>query len=187
MALEAKPQIKWDKGRAAIHILNKIHGDEWSDNVRVIYAGDDPSDEEAMESLSGIACTFKVSSTCKPSARTSANYRLRSPDEVLLMLQWIERRLTTKDDGTASAGSSSPTSNSPRFSKSPPLSLSTSFSFDENSDDEMRRIRTNSRGRTQNIFRSSKTSLVNSAIRCLSESPEPQPGSPNSFCNRDLF
>lgn len=184
MALEAKPEDKWDKGRASIHILKRIFGDDWSDHVKIIYAGDDQSDEMAMEALSGIACTFKVtssSSSCSPSAvRTSANYRLRSPDEVLLMLKWIERRLSDIKDSTSSCNNSSSSSTttspgSPASSLKSPLGLSHSISFDESSDDEIRRIRTNSRGRTQNICRRSKTSLINSAVRKCSENSSPEP------------
>lgn len=60
MALEAKPEAKWDRGRASIHILRTTYGADWSSRVRVIYCGDDESDEEAMQALSGIAVTFKV-------------------------------------------------------------------------------------------------------------------------------
>jgi len=178
MAIEAKPVVEWDQGRASLHILKHLYGEDWSDKTRVIYAGDDPSDEEAMEALSGIACSFKVSST-STTARTSANYRLKSPDEVLLMLKWIEKRISF------SAGRS-PSPGSPRLSKSP---LQYSYSFDESSDDEMRRLRTNSftSGRTQKILRSSKAlnrdHYINSALRKLhksgttsisSSSPEPE-------------
>jgi len=173
MALEAKPsESEWDRGRASLHILRTLFGEDWSDITRVIYAGDDQSDEEAMEALSGIATTFKVASTTT-STRTCANYRLKSPNEVLLMLQWIEKRLLL-------SRSPSP-AGSPRTSKSPPMH---SCSFDESSDDDMRRIRTNSRGRTQNIFRTTKrrNTLLDSAVRKLSESNSSLPrSSPEPF------
>ncbi|CAG7827217.1 unnamed protein product [Allacma fusca] len=175
MALEARPEVKWDRGRASIHILRTTYGVDWSERVRVIYAGDDPSDEEAMQALSGIACTFKVSSM--PSTRTSANYRLRSPKEVHLMLEWIEKRLSLRR---------SPTPTSPKLSKSPPSmgSMTHSFSFEDTSDDEIRRIRTNSRGRTQNIFRTRKSSsMLNKMGTSISQCPievEEPPSSPEN-------
>lgn len=68
-----------------------------------------------------------------------------------------------------------------------------SFSFDE-SDDEMRRIRTNSRGRTQNIFRRTRKSdnqeqglgdTDSDGARTSPESPDsPQPSTPSEDLNR---
>ena len=48
---EAKPPVEWNKGNAAIYILKTAFGIHWSDNVRVIYAGDDQTDEDAMKAL----------------------------------------------------------------------------------------------------------------------------------------
>ena len=48
---EAKPPVKWDKGAAAIYILKSAFGVNWSDSVRVFFAGDDISDEDAMKAL----------------------------------------------------------------------------------------------------------------------------------------
>lgn len=158
MALEAKPEAKWDRGRASIHILRTTYGAEWSSRVRVIYCGDDQSDEEAMQALSGIAVTFKVSSM--PSTRTSANYRLRSPEDVLLMLRWIEMKLSLRR-------SPSPTS--------PTRLTRQSVSFDDASDDELKRLRTNSRGRTQNIYKTS------AKTRTISENGLPRRSSPDGF------
>ncbi|ODN05304.1 Bifunctional trehalose-6-phosphate synthase/phosphatase [Orchesella cincta] len=173
MALEAKPEVKWDRGRASIHILRTTYGADWSSRVRVIYCGDDQSDEEAMQALSGIAVTFKVSSM--PSTRTSANYRLRSPAEVLLMLRWVEMKISQRR-------SPSPTS---------PTRLNrASVSFDDTSDDEMRRLRTNSRGRTQNIYKTGnknrKTSENGVASRSSPDSFPELPPSPPRFSGVSL-
>ena len=43
--------MKWDKGNAAIYILKTAFGIHWSDNIRVIFAGDDLTDEDAMKAL----------------------------------------------------------------------------------------------------------------------------------------
>ena len=48
---EAKPPVKWDKGAAAIYILKSAFGVNWSDNIRVFFAGDDITDEDAMKAL----------------------------------------------------------------------------------------------------------------------------------------
>ena len=43
--------MKWDKGNAAIYILKTAYGVHWADNIRVIFAGDDLTDEDAMKAL----------------------------------------------------------------------------------------------------------------------------------------
>lgn len=47
-ALEAKPPVQWNKGRAAIYILRTAFGVDWSERIKIIYAGDDVTDEDAM-------------------------------------------------------------------------------------------------------------------------------------------
>lgn len=47
-AIEAKPPVLWDKGRASLYILRATFGLDWSERVRIIYAGDDVTDEDAM-------------------------------------------------------------------------------------------------------------------------------------------
>ena len=51
LVTEAKPAIKWDKGNAAIYILRSAFGVNWSENIRIIFAGDDLTDEDAMKAL----------------------------------------------------------------------------------------------------------------------------------------
>jgi hypothetical protein len=48
-ALEARPPVAWDKGRASIYILRNAFGYNWSERIRIIYAGDDVTDEDAMQ------------------------------------------------------------------------------------------------------------------------------------------
>lgn len=48
-AIEAKPPVLWNKGRASIYILRTAFGLDWSERVRIIYAGDDVTDEDAMQ------------------------------------------------------------------------------------------------------------------------------------------
>ena len=52
--------MAWDKGRASIYILRTAFGLDWSDRIRIIYAGDDLTDEDAMEALKGMAFSFRV-------------------------------------------------------------------------------------------------------------------------------
>ena len=44
-------QYKTTQGNAAIYILRSAFGVNWSDRLRIIYAGDDLTDEDAMQAL----------------------------------------------------------------------------------------------------------------------------------------
>lgn len=48
-AIEAKPPVQWNKGRASIYILRTAFGVDWSERIRIIYVGDDTTDEDAMQ------------------------------------------------------------------------------------------------------------------------------------------
>ncbi|XP_060530231.1 uncharacterized protein LOC132704325 isoform X2 [Cylas formicarius] len=93
-AIEAKPPVQWNKGRASIYILRTAFGVDWSERIRIIYVGDDATDEDAMLALKGMAATFRVTSS--HIIKTSAERRLPSTDSVLTMLRWIERHLNRR-------------------------------------------------------------------------------------------
>ena len=84
-ALEARPPIGWDKGRGCFHLLEKLHGYTWADTVRVIFIGDDETDEDAMRALTGLGITFRVG---KPNIKTKATHRLPDTESVKIFLQW---------------------------------------------------------------------------------------------------
>jgi trehalose 6-phosphate synthase/phosphatase len=88
-AVEARPPIGWDKGRAVLHLLRTRYGPAWSEAIRVIYIGDDQTDEDAFRFLSGLATTFRVGS---PDTPTEATRRLPNTDAVRALLDWIARR-----------------------------------------------------------------------------------------------
>lgn len=88
-AIEARPPIGWDKGRAVLHILRECYGPAWSERVRVIYVGDDQTDEDAFRFLAGLAMTFRVGSAETP---TSALRRLPNVEDVRSLLDWIGSR-----------------------------------------------------------------------------------------------
>ena len=51
------------QGNAAIYILRSAFGVNWSDRLRIIYAGDDLTDEDAMQALKVyilLTCKHKV-------------------------------------------------------------------------------------------------------------------------------
>lgn len=101
MAIEGKPPITWDQGRASIYILRTTYGVDWSERVRVVYAGN----EDAMLALQGIACTFRVDPS--PMVQTAADFRLSGPDAVLTMLRWVEKEMHKRRPALAGGGSSS--------------------------------------------------------------------------------
>jgi trehalose 6-phosphate synthase/phosphatase len=88
-AVEARPPIGWDKGRAVLHVLRARYGPAWSESVRVVYVGDDRTDEDAFRFLAGLATTFRVGS---PDTLTAATRLLPDVDAVLALLEWIGRR-----------------------------------------------------------------------------------------------
>jgi len=85
-AIEARPPIGWDKGHAVLHVLRNQYGVDWAEGVRVIYAGDDETDEDAFRILSGLGVTFRVG----PADRsTLATRRLANVGAVQSLLQWL--------------------------------------------------------------------------------------------------
>jgi len=88
-AVEARPPIGWDKGRAVLHLLRTRYGPAWSENVRVVYVGDDETDEDAFRILAGLAVTFRVGS---PDAATAAVRRLADVPAVQSLVSWLARR-----------------------------------------------------------------------------------------------
>jgi len=94
-AMEIKsPSVMWDKGRAAHYILRTAYGVDWSDRVRVIFAGDDVTDEDAISALRGMAVTFRIVGSHV--TKTSADRRLPSTDSVLTLLKWVERHMSAR-------------------------------------------------------------------------------------------
>lgn len=94
MAIEARPPVPWDKGRASLYILRTTYGADWPERVRIVYAGDDDTDEDVMETLNGLSCTFRVSKSA--AVKTAANYRLKDPEAVLAMLRLVEERMAAR-------------------------------------------------------------------------------------------
>jgi trehalose 6-phosphate synthase/phosphatase len=88
-AVEARPPIGWDKGRAVLHILRTRYGPAWAETVRVVYVGDDQTDEDAFRFLEGLAMTFRVGSA---DTLTAAARRLPDVGAVRALLEWLARR-----------------------------------------------------------------------------------------------
>jgi trehalose 6-phosphate synthase/phosphatase len=88
-AVEARPPVGWDKGQAVLHVLRREHGVGWSERVRVIYVGDDVTDEDAFRALAGLGITFRVA---ERSRATQAWRPLPSVRAVCELLRWIASR-----------------------------------------------------------------------------------------------
>ena len=93
-AVEGKPKVQWNKGKASIFILKNAFGTKWDDKLKIIYVGDDQTDEDAMKALKGLAVSFRV--TQSNLTQTSADMRLPSTKSVLSMLQWVEGFLNAR-------------------------------------------------------------------------------------------
>jgi trehalose 6-phosphate synthase/phosphatase len=91
-AVEARPPIGWDKGQAVLHVLRERYGADWSERLRVIYVGDDDTDEDAFQALVGLGATFRVGDASRP---TRARRRLADVDAVERMLRWLASRPST--------------------------------------------------------------------------------------------
>jgi trehalose 6-phosphate synthase/phosphatase len=79
-------------GRACIYILRALYGNNWPQSVKVIYAGDDVTDENAFRALSGLAVTFRVAADA--SVVSEASHRLSSVSAVEALLRFIVRKLS---------------------------------------------------------------------------------------------
>jgi trehalose 6-phosphate synthase/phosphatase len=98
-AVEARPPIGWDKGRAVLHVLRARYGPSWSETARVVYVGDDQTDEDAFRVLAGLGQTFRVGSADTP---TEATRRLPDVEAVASLLEWIGRRPEPRFDPSKS-------------------------------------------------------------------------------------
>lgn len=90
-AVEAKPPVEWNKGYAAEFILETTFGKEWRNTMKVVVAGDDATDEDAIRAMKGEGATFRV--TRKDCIDTAADFLLDSPVEVSHLLKWISENV----------------------------------------------------------------------------------------------
>lgn len=99
MAVEIRPPVEWDKGRAVLLLLSRQKA-RLAGKKRVIipiYAGDDATDEDAFRGLRSVGITISVGSK----EGTSAEYFLKDTGEMEILLQKI------LDLGLAARGSHS--------------------------------------------------------------------------------
>jgi trehalose 6-phosphate phosphatase len=88
-AVEARPPIGWDTGQAVLHIMRQRYGPAWSERVRVVYIGADPSDEDAFRVLAGLGATVRVGSA---DSLTLAERWLPNVEAARALLEWLAGR-----------------------------------------------------------------------------------------------
>jgi trehalose-phosphatase len=82
MVHEIRPRVRWDKGRAASWIRDRLE-QEWALPILI---GDDMTDESAFTAFDD-AITICV----RPRRPTAASYQLNNPDDVRTFLAWLDR------------------------------------------------------------------------------------------------
>lgn len=93
--MENRPPNGWNRGRSSIHVLRSLFGVDWEERVQVIYAGDSDADEDAMETLKGIAYSYRIiSEDATVITKSWADARLQGPEDVLTMLKFVEKKLS---------------------------------------------------------------------------------------------
>lgn len=72
-------------------LLKNKYGENWRNNVKVIFAGDDTTDEDAMKALKGYSATFRISSD--EDQVTAADQRVESIKDVVKILELIDTNM----------------------------------------------------------------------------------------------
>jgi trehalose 6-phosphate synthase/phosphatase len=99
-AIEARPPIGWDKGQAVLYIMRQRYGPNWSERARILYLGDDQTDEDAFRVLAGLGVTFRVGSA---DSLSLADLRLPNVEAVQALLEWLAARPSTAEESTPAA------------------------------------------------------------------------------------
>lgn len=89
--IEILPRVRWNKGECALWIRDQVVTDGVT-TVRMLYMGDDRTDELAFEVLTGKALTVRVGSD---RARTAAAYRLARVSDVHRLLSALAGEVGT--------------------------------------------------------------------------------------------
>ncbi|MGB2705872.1 MAG: trehalose-phosphatase, partial [Candidatus Omnitrophota bacterium] len=85
--LEVRPNIKWNKGKIVKRILKRFS----SKDTLAVCIGDDKTDEDAFRALGKRGVNILVS---RKRRKTFAQYRLKSPKEVIKLLKLWGQVLT---------------------------------------------------------------------------------------------
>jgi len=88
---ELLPDVAWDKGKAALWLLETLGLESRSRGIRPIYIGDDRTDEDAFRALEQRGIGILVSEQSQP---TAASYSLKNPAEIERFLRALTASLT---------------------------------------------------------------------------------------------
>merc|ERR1711915_660608 len=69
-------------------ILKNAFGTDWSKGLKILYVGDDVTDEDVKKALKGLAVSFRVADSNL--TQTSADQRLPDIQSVVSLLLWVE-------------------------------------------------------------------------------------------------
>ena len=87
---ELLPDVAWDKGKAALWLLETLGLESRSGGIRPIYIGDDRTDEDAFRALEQRGIGILVSEQSQP---TAASYSLKNPAEIERFLRALTATL----------------------------------------------------------------------------------------------
>jgi alpha,alpha-trehalase len=79
---ELRPKTNWDKGKALLYLLGKMHIDD--SRTVPLYIGDGTTDEDAFQAVADRGIGILVSENSRP---TAASYIVRDPGEVTTFLE----------------------------------------------------------------------------------------------------
>src|SRR5262245_535886 len=100
--VEAWPPIGWDTGHAVLHVMRQRYGPTWSERVRVVYLGADPTDEDAFRVLAGLGARCRTNGA---DSLTFADRWLPNVDAARAMLEWLAARAALEEPATPAAAS----------------------------------------------------------------------------------
>ncbi len=99
MVYEILPPVKWSKATTIQWLLTNYFPLNAGGDALLIYLGDDSADIEVFNTLKDEELTVFVGI---PSATTSADYFVHSPEEIRLFLEYLYKQKGTSNDGRIS-------------------------------------------------------------------------------------
>jgi len=93
-AFELRPNVSWNKGAAVRRMLVEAFGESWPTDVRVVYIGDDWTDEDAFVALPDPAVTIKVG---RYPEETSARFRVAGVEDVHRILAVLDAQRSGRE------------------------------------------------------------------------------------------
>ena len=96
---EILPGLAWDKGKAVLWMLKALDLD--GPDVVPVYVGDDITDEDAFNALEGRGICVYVTDGVDGGAPPAADYCVKDPDEVEILLTFLADRANGGGEGMA--------------------------------------------------------------------------------------